>query len=43
MSEITVNFDATPNPDPDPCYLNAHRWAWLVDGRQACGYCGVMR
>lgn len=26
-----------------PCELGHHRWAWLVDGRQACGYCGVLR
>jgi hypothetical protein len=28
-----------------PCLAvgGPHRWAWLVDGRQACGYCGRPR
>lgn len=25
----------------DPCRLGHHRWAWLVDGTIACGYCEV--
>lgn len=33
-----------PKPrDEHPCLTGHHRWAWLVDGRQACGICGVPR
>jgi hypothetical protein len=22
-----------------PCLAGVHRWAWLIDGTVACGYC----
>lgn len=46
-THINIIFHEEPKHfDPrnlHPCSLGQHRWAWLTDGRQACGYCGVMR
>lgn len=39
---ITVNTDPSPRL-VDPCAAGHHRWAWLTDGGQACGYCGQPR
>ena len=42
--KIVVHIDPPkPTPPPHPCEIGQHRWAWLVDGRQACGYCGRPR
>lgn len=39
-----VVTEAPPAPAlAHPCATGRHRWAWLVDGRQACGYCGKPR
>jgi hypothetical protein len=41
---IIVHVEPDPEPEnPHPCLVGRHRWAWLVDGRQACGYCGRLR
>lgn len=43
---VNVVIHVDPPPPArilNPCDLGQHRWAWLVDGRQACGYCGKPR
>lgn len=42
--EVVIHVDQPKPPRPQhPCEIGRHRWAWLVDGRQACGYCGKPR
>jgi len=38
-----VHIDPPPPRAPHPCEVGRHRWAWLADGRQACGHCGRPR
>lgn len=40
---IEQHIDPPAPRTPHPCEIGRHRWAWLVDGRQACGYCGKPR
>ena len=43
-SELVVHIsEPSPPRTLHPCEIGKHRWAWLVDGRQACGYCGRPR
>lgn len=37
---IYVGSTSKPPTRAELCARGVHRWAWLVDGRQACGYCG---
>jgi hypothetical protein len=39
QSVTLVIYDEVADPPP----VHVHRWAYLVDGRQACGYCGAPR
>lgn len=41
---VVVHQSKPEPPAPvHPCKLGQHRWAWLADGGQACGYCGRPR
>lgn len=35
--------EPVPSRPAHPCDTGRHRWAWLVGGGQACGYCGRPR
>lgn len=37
---VTTGSTSVP---PHPCTVGRHRWAYLTNGRQACGHCGVKR
>lgn len=42
---ITIH-EITPGPKTSvehPCFTGKHRWAYLTNGRVACGYCGTPR
>jgi hypothetical protein len=42
--KVVIHLDPPKPPrTPHPCEVGVHRWAWLVNGRQACGYCGKFR
>lgn len=40
---IIVHIDSPAPREPHPCEVGRHRWAWLTNGGQACGYCGKPR
>lgn len=42
---ITIH-EIAPGPKTSvehPCFAGKHRWAYLTNGRVACGYCGTPR
>lgn len=39
---IVIVINENP-PQTHPCLLGVHHWAWMTNGRQVCGYCGVRR
>ena len=38
-----IHIDPPQTRPLHPCEVGKHRWAWLTNGRQACGYCGRPR
>lgn len=45
LGGITIH-EITPGPKTSvehPCFAGKHRWAYLTNGRVACGYCGTPR
>lgn len=42
-SVFQLHIDPPQPRVPHPCESGLHRWAWLVDGRQACGHCSKPR
>lgn len=40
---VVVHEEPRRRPDPHPCTMGAHAWAWLTAGGQECARCGKRR